>query len=91
MFQNTKILYHDTTYLYCQQISLDDNCQTYFNTTLRSKMALRTGVQFSRYQQSFEVNIGTQSVNVNFQRVNKQFSWLEISSDHDRSDQHQTV
>ena len=54
-------------------------------------MALRTGVQFSAYQQSFEVNISTQSVNVNFQVANRQFAWIEISLVYDRSDQHQTV
>ena len=42
-------------------------------------MALRTGVQFSPYQQSFEVNVSTQTVNVNFQGANKQFVWIEIS------------
>ena len=51
-------------------------------------MALRTGVQFSPYQQSFKVNIGTQSVNVNFQGANTQFAWVEISP---VFDQHQTV
>ena len=64
---NMQILYLDTPYISYQQISLDDNYQTYFNTILRSKMELRTGVQFSPYQQSFKVNIGTQSVNVNLQ------------------------
>ena len=42
-------------------------------------MTLRTGVQSSPYQQSFEVNIGTQSVNVNFQGANREFAWTEIS------------
>ena len=54
-------------------------------------MVLRTGVQFSPYQQSFEVNIGTQSINVNFQGANRQFAWIEISLVYQQSDQHQTV
>ena len=86
-----QILYHDTPYISYQQISLDDNYQTYFNTTQHSKMALRTGVQFSPYQQSFEVTIGTQSVNVNFQGGNRQFAWIEISLFYDQSDKNQTV
>ena len=44
---NVQILYHDTPYISYQQISLDDNYQTYFNGTLCCKRALRTGVQFS--------------------------------------------
>ena len=76
---DAQILYHDTLYISHQQITLDENFQVYFNATLRSKMALRTGVQFSPYQQSFEVNVSTQTVNVNFQGANKQFVWIEIS------------
>ena len=46
---NAQILYHDTPYISYQQISLDDNYQTYFNATLHSKRALRTEAQFSPY------------------------------------------
>ena len=56
---DAQILYHDAPFISYQQITLDENFQVYFNVTLRPKMALRTGVQFSPYQQSFEVNIGT--------------------------------
>ena len=59
--------------------------------TLRSKMALRTGVQFSPYQQSFVVNVGTQNVNVNFQGANRQFALIEVSLVFDRGDQYQTI
>ena len=76
---DAQILYHDTPYISYQQITLDENFQVYFNATLHSKMALRTGVQFSPYQQSFKVNVGTQIVNVNFQGASRQFAWIEIS------------
>ena len=45
----------------------------------------------SPYQQSFEINIGTQSLNVKFRGLNKQIKWLEISLVFEKSDQHQTV
>ena len=45
----------------------------------------------SPYQQSFEINIGTQSLNVKFRGLNKQIEWLEISLVFEKSDQHQTV
>ena len=54
-------------------------------------MALRTGVQFSPYQQSFEVNVGTHTVNVNYQGANRKFAWIEVSLIYDRSDQHQII
>ena len=85
------ISYHDTPYILYQQVKLDENFQVFFNATLHSKMALRTGMQFSPYQQSFEGNVGTQSVNVNFQGANRQFMWIEISLVYDQSDQHQPI
>ena len=88
---DAQVIYHDTPYISYQQISLDENFQAYFNATLRSKKALRTGVQFSPYQQSFEVNVGTQTINVNFQGANRQFTWLEISLIYDNSNQQQTI
>ena len=45
----------------------------------------------SSYQRSFEIIIGTQSLKVNFRRLNKQNEWLEISLVFDKSDQHQNV
>ena len=88
---DAQIIYHDTPYISYQQISLDENFQAYFNATLRSKKALRTGLQFSPYQQSFEVNLRTQTINLNFQGANRQFAWLEILLVYDKSDQHQTI
>ena len=37
------------------------------------------------------MNIGTQTINVNFQGANRQFAWLEILLVYDKSDQHQTI
>ena len=37
------------------------------------------------------MNVGTQTINVNFQGANRQFAWLEISLVYDKSDQHQTI
>ena len=88
---DAQILYHDIPYISYQQKTLDEKFQVSSNATLRSKMALRAGVQFSPYQQSFEVNVGTQTVSVNFQGANRQFAWVEISLVYDRSDQHQTI
>ena len=88
---DAQIIYHDKPYISYQQITMDENFQVYFNAILRSKKELRTGVQFSPYQQSFEVNIGTQTINVNCQGPNRQFAWLEISLIYDKTDQHQTI
>ena len=88
---DAQIIFHDTPYISYPQITLDDNFLAYSNGILRSRGALRTGVISSPYQQSFEINTGTQSLNVNFHGLNKQIEWLEISLVFDKSDQHQTV
>ena len=45
----------------------------------------------SPYQQSFEINVGTQSLKVNFPGINEQIEWLEVSLVFDKRYQHQTV
>ena len=82
-----KIIYHDTPYIYYQQITLDDNFLTYFKATLRAETALRAGVFNAPYQQSFELNVGTQSRKINFYGAAVQFEILEVSLVYDKSDQ----
>ena len=43
------------------------------------------------YQQSFEINTCTQSINVNFVSTNRQFAFLEVSSGYDKIEQHKTI
>ena len=88
---HAQIIFHDTPYISHPQITLDDNFLAYLNAILRSHSALRTGVILSPYQQSFEINVGTQSLKVNFRGLKKQTEWLEIYLVFDKSDQHQTV
>ena len=78
-------------YISYPQITLENNFLAYSNGILRSRSALRTGVISSPYQQSFEINTGTQSLKANFLGLNKQIDWLEISLVFDKSDQHQSV
>ena len=47
---NAEITFHDTPCISYQQITLDDNFQSYLNATLRAKKAIRTGAQLSLYQ-----------------------------------------
>ena len=86
---DAQIIFHDTPYISYPQITLDDNFLTYFNGILRTRGTLRTDDISSLYQQSFEIDIRTQSVKVNFRGLNKQI--VKISLVFDKSDQHQTV
>ena len=88
---DTQIIFHDMLYISYPQITLDDNFLAYLNSILRSRSALRTVIILSPYQQSFEINVGTQSLNINFRGLNKQTEWLEISLVFDKSGQPQAV
>ena len=88
---DAQVIFHGTPYISYPQITLDDNFLVYLNTILRSRSALRTGVFLSPYQQSLEINLGTQSLKVNFRRLKKKTEWLKIYLVFDKSDQHQTV
>ena len=43
------------------------------------------------YQQTFEVNAGSQTVSVDFLGASREFNWLEISLVYDKSYAHETV
>ena len=43
------------------------------------------------YQQSFEINVGSQNLVVNFVGANGQFAFLELSLFYDKNDQHKTI
>ena len=50
MFETLSISYH--------KIQSNETLEVYFNSVLRSKNALRTGIKMTPYQQSFEINVG---------------------------------
>ena len=43
------------------------------------------------YLQSFEINVGTQSLKINFRGLNRQIEWLQISLVFDKSNQHKII
>ena len=46
---------------------------------------------FTPYQQSFEINVGSQSLVVNFVGANRQFAFLKSSIVYNKSDPHKTI
>ena len=49
------------------------------------------GVLPNPFQQTFEINAGSQTVSVDFLGASRQFDWLEISLMYDKSYSHETV
>ena len=88
---DANIYFNSTPYIQYEIFKLNDTFDAYLRKALQSKRVLRTGIKPSPYQKSYEVNVGTQSVVVEFKGVNKQFSFLEISLVYDKSEQHNSV
>ena len=88
---DAKIIICKASFISYPQIKLNENFEVYFNSILRSKKALRTGMQMTPYQHSSEINVGTQSINVGFISANRQFAFLEVLLVYDKSDRHKTI
>ena len=88
---DAKIILKSTPYLLYTQFKLDTNFRNYLETALVSESKLRTGIQKTPYQKSYELIAGAQSRTINFNNVLKQFSFLEISLVYDRSDKHLSI
>ena len=56
-----------------------------------SKKILRMGAQETPIQKTYEINTGSDSLNVEFLGSNRQFNWIEISIVPEKSDKHTTI
>ena len=83
--------FHDRQYIEYQEILITSTWETYLKTIQRSQSALKMGVLPNPFQQTFEVNAGSQTFAVDFIGASRQFDWLEISLVYDKSYQHETV
>ena len=88
---DAKIILKSTPYLLYTQFKLNTNFRNYLETALVSESKLRTGIQKTPYQKSYELIAGAQSRTINFNNALKQFFFLEISLVYDRSDKHLSI
>ena len=56
-----------------------------------SKKILRMGAQKTLIQKTYEIQKGSDSLNVEFLGANRQFDWIEISIEPDKNDKHITI
>ena len=49
------------------------------------------GTQKTLLQKTYEINIGQDSIDIDFLGANRQFEWLEISLVYEKSDKHTTI
>lgn len=56
-----------------------------------SKKILWIGTQKTFLQKTYEINVGQDSIDVEFLGADRQFDWLEISLVHDKTEKHTTI
>ena len=56
-----------------------------------SKNILRMGAQKTPIQKKYEINVGQDSLNIDFLGLNRQFDWIELSLVYDKNDKHTTI
>ena len=88
---DASIEFWDRSYIDYQEITLSSTWETYFKEIQQNESALRMRVLPNPYQQTFEINEGSQTVSVDFLGASREFNWLEISLVYDKSSAHETV
>ena len=88
---DASIEFWDRPYIDYQEITLTSIWETYLKEIQQDKSALRMGVLPNPYQQTFEINTGSQTVSADFKGVSREFNWIEISLVYDKSYAHETV
>ena len=88
---DAKIIFTKAPYIQYEQILLDKNFRQYLETIMVSKKIIRMGTQKTPLQKTYEINVGQDSIDIDFLGANRQFDWLEISLVYDKSDKHTTI
>ena len=88
---DAKIIFTKATFIQYEQILQDKNFRQYLETIMVSKKILRIGAQKIPIEKTYEINTGTDTINVDFLGANRQFDWLDLSIVYDKSDKHTTI
>ena len=92
---DAEILFTRAPFIQYEQILLDKNFRQHLETIMVSKKIIRMGAQKTPIQKTYEIKQGSDSLNVEFLGVNRQFDWLEISVVNDEisvvNDKHSTI
>ena len=59
--------------------------------TMVSKKVFRMGAQKTPIQKTYGINIGTDSINIDFLGANRQFDWIELYLAYHKSDKNTTI
>ena len=88
---DAEIIFTRAPFAQYEQILLDKNFRQHLETIMVSKKILRMGAQKTPIQKTYEIQKGSDSLNIEFLGANRQFDWIEISIVPDKSDKHKTI
>ena len=88
---DAKTIFTKAPFIQYEQLLLDKNFRQYLKRIMVSKTVFRTGVLKTPIQKTYEMNIGTDSINIDILSANRQFDWIEISLVYHKSDKHTTM
>ena len=86
-----KSFFTKAPYIQYEQVLLNKSFRQHLDTITVSKKVLRMGAQKTPVQKTYEIQKGSDSLNVEFLGANRQFDWIEISIVPDKSDKHTTI
>ena len=88
---DAQIIFTKAPFVQYEQILLDKNFRQHLETIMVSKKILRMGAQKTPTQKTYEIQKGSDSLNIELLGANRQFDWIEISIVPDKSDKHTTI
>ena len=75
---DAKIIFTKVPYIQYEQILLDKNFRQYLETIMVAKEILRMGTQKTPLQETYEINVGQDSLDIDFLGANRQFDRIEF-------------
>ena len=88
---DAEIIFTRAPFVQYEQILLDKNFRQHLETIMVSKKILRMGAQKTPIQKTYEIQKGSDSLNIKFLGANRQFDWIEISIVPDKRYKHKTI
>ena len=88
---DAKIIFTEAPFIQYEQTLLDKNFRQYLETIMVSKKILRMGAQKTPTQKTYEINVGQDSLDIDFLGLQRQFDWLELSIVYNKNDKHATI
>ena len=88
---NAKIIFTKVPFIQYEQLLLNKKFRQFLETIMVFKKVLRMGAQKTPIQKTYEINVGQDSINIDFLGSNRHFDWFEISLVFDKSDKHTSL